>query len=409
LLNPSVPRDLETICLKCLEKEPSRRYPTAKALAGELGRFLANEPIQARPLGPAGKVWRWCRRKPQVASLTCTVILTFLLGFAGVLWQWREAETERGRAEHQAYISDINAAQAALNDNNPARALELLNRSSPLHSQSTTGASAPAKDIRGFEWPYLWQQCQSDAEALVGRLASRINSLEVSRDGRWLVAGSDAGAVKLWNLSTGEEISLLPDRGWPNYATFSIDSRLVVFSDQTVNSHGTVIARDIQGRRRLAPVYKDTLPVATMGFSGDGRWLWIGAVGTNANAPPGKRMVFLESPGWNKTRDFRLSSPQIYMNKGLYGVFTADNRSVIYPETEPVCQLALYDFVAGTKPSYFPAHNEGIAAIAITPDGRLLATGSGYSDTLIRLWEVPSRRSVGELSGHTAWIASLKF
>jgi hypothetical protein len=135
LLNPSVPRDLETICLKCLEKEPSRRYPTAQALADELGRFQAGEPILARPIGPAGKVWRWCRRKPEVATLAGVAALLFLLGFAWVLGMWRRAESQRQRAEagelsaqRRAYISEINSAQQALKASNPERALELLNR-----------------------------------------------------------------------------------------------------------------------------------------------------------------------------------------------------------------------------------------------------------------------------------------
>src|SRR5437870_856202 len=68
LLNPSVPRDMETICLKCLEKEPTRRYATAKELADELGRFLEDKPVQARPVSRTEKIWRWCRRKPALAS-----------------------------------------------------------------------------------------------------------------------------------------------------------------------------------------------------------------------------------------------------------------------------------------------------------------------------------------------------
>jgi hypothetical protein len=112
-LQPTVPRDLETICLRCLHKQAQRRYSTAAALAEDLRRFQANEPILARPVGQLERVWKWVRRRPAVAALTAAVLLVLLAGVCGttaaLLAAWdeaRRAEQAEADARGQATVAD---------------------------------------------------------------------------------------------------------------------------------------------------------------------------------------------------------------------------------------------------------------------------------------------------------------
>lgn len=107
LLNGSVPCDLEVICLKCLEKDPARRYATAGELADELDRFLKGEPIRARPIGPTGKAWRWCRRKPALAAMTgAAVALLVTVTVVSVVAAIRIAASRRAE-ERESYYALI--------------------------------------------------------------------------------------------------------------------------------------------------------------------------------------------------------------------------------------------------------------------------------------------------------------
>ncbi|MDD2707272.1 MAG: protein kinase [Verrucomicrobiae bacterium] len=108
--NRLIPADLETITLKCLEKDPDRRYQTAGAMAEDLRRWLCHLPITVRPTGLGGRLWRWCCREPVLSVLTAALVCALLAGFAGVLWQWRRAEAllvaanEQQRETEKAYL-----------------------------------------------------------------------------------------------------------------------------------------------------------------------------------------------------------------------------------------------------------------------------------------------------------------
>jgi serine/threonine-protein kinase len=100
-LQPGVPKDLETVCLKSLQKDRAARYESAQALADDLGRFLRGEPIKARPVGPCGRLHRWCRRNPRVAGLLAALVLVFVVGFTAVVWQWQKAQALRVEAQKE--------------------------------------------------------------------------------------------------------------------------------------------------------------------------------------------------------------------------------------------------------------------------------------------------------------------
>jgi len=141
-LNPRVRRDLETIALRCLEKDPGRRYATAQALADELGRFSNGNPILAPLIGPVGRLWRWCKRKPVVASLSAALLL--FLAVAGPLVAIRQTSLAASEAQARAtaeeaqrqmrrhlYVSDMIVVQQFWDEASIGKMLELLERHRP--------------------------------------------------------------------------------------------------------------------------------------------------------------------------------------------------------------------------------------------------------------------------------------
>jgi non-specific serine/threonine protein kinase/serine/threonine-protein kinase len=138
-LNDKIPRDLETICLKCLEKDPNRRYSTAGELAAELRRFLAGEPILARPVGRVAQCWRWCRRHPAVAGLYAVMVLLVALlpAMVGTIWGLLEARRQRDAVEAARYDEAIQREQAVMQMKR-AEAAETLAKSEAAINRAVT-------------------------------------------------------------------------------------------------------------------------------------------------------------------------------------------------------------------------------------------------------------------------------
>src|SRR5262245_45030219 len=209
-LNPALPPDLETICLKCLEKDSNRRYQTAQELGEELGRFIRDEPILARPSSRVGQAWRWCRRKPAIAALaSATILLLLAVVIGSPIALYRIQESAR-RARRLLYASDMNLAQQSLKLNNFDKARRLLERHRPHPGE---------EDLRGWEWRYLWQLTRGSALAtLTNRPGSQGYSVGFSTDGKSMAVGWWDGRVDLWDVPSRRWVRALTDRDRPHTA-----------------------------------------------------------------------------------------------------------------------------------------------------------------------------------------------
>jgi len=220
-LRPGLPRDLQTICLKCLAKRPDQRYPGAEALAEDLERFLDGRPILARPVAVWERGWRWARRHPAQAALASAVVLAVAAGLGGLLWhesvlrrvndqlrlEARRAEDNaRDAREQRSLVEDrerlvrrqlaghqVASAQQAVAARNFERALWLLDAAEPE-------LGAPAD--RGFAWSFLRQFVRDRLEVFPAH-AGPILCLAVAADGQTLASGDEHGEIWLWEKRSG--------------------------------------------------------------------------------------------------------------------------------------------------------------------------------------------------------------
>lgn len=191
LLSPSLPRDLETICLKCLEKDPAKRYPTAGDLAGELNRFLEDEPIRARPVSPTEKAWRWCRRRPALSALGATTLVAIIAtALISTIAAVRVTLSHKAQ-ERETYHASIQLANHYIRDGSIDRAREIL-------------MECPAR-FRHWEWGRLMFLCHQDLLSIQAH-TNQVIALAVHPRGQRAASLAQDGQAKVFDLENGREL-----------------------------------------------------------------------------------------------------------------------------------------------------------------------------------------------------------
>src|SRR5207245_9671533 len=186
--------DLQTICLKCLLKEPQRRYGSAEALAEDLERYLKDEPIRATRPTLGQQAVKWARRHKTVVRAALVVLLLAMVALAvssALIWRANRGlseSLERGR--QNSYYQRIALADREWSANNLGRMEQLLEE-------------CPA-DLRGWEWHYLKQIRYKTLSPLDH--GSLVFSVAFSPTGQYLASGSRDGAIKVWDLDSGQRL-----------------------------------------------------------------------------------------------------------------------------------------------------------------------------------------------------------
>jgi WD40 repeat protein len=206
LVQPAVPKDLETICLKCLEKEPARRYQTAEELADELERFLRGEPIQARAIGGGERVWRWCRRKPALATLGATVIVLLLAVAIGSPIALFRIHRERQRAEESAEQSLRRLVQSHVAIGNKLAEEGQLFEALPWFAQALRVEKDLGRQaMHRLRLAATLQQCPRLEQLWLHD--GPVYAIEFSTDGRRVASGSNDRTARVWDAVSGEAIT----------------------------------------------------------------------------------------------------------------------------------------------------------------------------------------------------------
>jgi WD40 repeat protein/tRNA A-37 threonylcarbamoyl transferase component Bud32 len=464
-LHPRLPQDLETICLKCLEKAPARRYATAAALAEDLTRFLNGEPIVARPVRAVGRIWRWCRRHPLEAALAAVVLAALAAGTAistyfavqagarekDALVRAQEARDERDRADRKArevkeahasrarveqdytrhilYAAQMNLGQNAWREAQAARLLDVLNRQRP---------AAGAEDLRGFEWHFLWRLCHSQRRTWQGH-RHNCTCVAFSRDGKRLASASHDGTAKVWDAQTGQVIFTLKGHSHAvQSVAFSPDGNRLASGE----ADGTLAFWDLRTGRQERSLKGHTWIIDRVAFRPDGKQvltashdgtlkLWDADTGRElqvlrghaksvwdaAYRPDGKQLASGGEDGtirlWDADTGRQTATLTGHANMVFRLAWSPDGKQLVsgggrvHVSPAPN-EIKVWDASAARERyTIWSPHGTSIWSLAWSPDGKQFASGSG--DRTVKVWDAATGRELFTLLGHTESASSLAY
>ena len=439
-LRPRLPRDLETVCLRCLEKDPRRRYPNAAELAADLRRFLTGEPVKARRVGALGKTWKWARRRPLVAGLLVVVAALTVGGAAAITVLWRQTEAARERT-----VAELAAKQAAL--------ARIEWEAGQLDRAAGYLRECP-EAYRDGEWQYLDRMCRAHVTSFPCPTEHNLR-VAYSPDGR-VVASAGPRGVTAWNVASR---TIVFTSAHPlNFARpklgFTPNGRRLVVASQILPSPSTQVARpksppleqawqfaawDVATGRLVdhAKVGSNVARVTEYSAAGPLRASDEGDLIRVKNLLSGETVEFAH--GHTKVRYLQFSAGGRYLLSIARGeplkvwdvttgrlVSTASARSLLRydavreqlsPDGRRLIQLGPSDDVDAVLIKVWDLEQDReLATIRVSrlqlgeirscPDGRHLALVDGRA---VRVWDLAHSREVLVLRGHTERVIDIAF